>query len=35
VRRACKAKQLVEFRTSLRISTIHLACAIRDGAMAT
>jgi predicted O-methyltransferase YrrM len=29
--RACKAKRIVEFGTSFGISTIHLACALRDG----
>ena len=29
--RARKAKQIVEFGTSFGISTIHLACALRDG----
>jgi len=29
--RARKAKRLVEFGTSFGISTIHLACALRDG----
>lgn len=29
--RVCKAKRVVEFGTSFGISTIHLACALRDG----
>src|SRR5258708_37244786 len=29
--RARKAKRIVEFGTSFGISTIHLACALRDG----
>ncbi len=29
--RACQAKRIVEFGTSFGISTIHLACALRDG----
>ncbi|MGH7965905.1 MAG: O-methyltransferase [Candidatus Binatia bacterium] len=29
--RACKAKRIVEFGTSFGISTIYLACALRDG----
>src|SRR6185437_4106557 len=29
--RARKARQIVEFGTSFGISTIHLACALRDG----
>jgi len=28
--RACKATQVVEFGTSFGVSTIHLACALRD-----
>lgn len=28
--RACRAKQIVEFGTSFGVSTIHLACALRD-----
>jgi predicted O-methyltransferase YrrM len=28
--RACRAKEIVEFGTSFGISTIHLACALRD-----
>ncbi|HVU07517.1 MAG TPA: class I SAM-dependent methyltransferase [Verrucomicrobiae bacterium] len=29
--RTCKAKRIVEFGSSFGISTIHLACALRDG----
>ena len=31
--RTRKAKRIVEFGTSFGISTIHLACALRDGAV--